>query len=384
MCDTGPDLVRTFEAVTSNPRFSRIVLAGLLALFLAAELAPAPAVRHLTASDPSDDQLFDAVITRIRAGEPYYAVMGAELRARHYPTASPFNWRTPALFELMAATPTWLPGVLLAALGLIVLVMTFRLVDTLTAIEATPLALIAQIGAWRFMLSPASRVQPEVWCGALIGLSALVYARYSWIGGITLAALALFARELAAPYCLVCVVVAARERRAGEMIAWAGIAAAFAGFFAWHLLHVRAQHLPSDAAPLESWIQFGGIPFVADTIQKTNAMLPQGIRWPSAIATLLIAAAVWAPALPPHVRGIVIAYVLLYAVAGKAFNHYWGFVTAPTYALALSVRPQRPPHAGARRQPSAHTILNAAGRSPVHASTGAGSNLSPSDARMAR
>ena len=38
----------------------------------------------------------------------------------------------------------------------------------------------------------------------------------------------------------------------------------------------------------------------------------------------------------PQVRWALLAYFALFAVAGLPFNYYWGFVTAPLWALGLA------------------------------------------------
>src|SRR4026209_2387691 len=52
-----------------------------------------------------DQALHIATIARLHAGESYYVVVGDKLRRRGYPTASVFNWRTPALVRALAFNP---------------------------------------------------------------------------------------------------------------------------------------------------------------------------------------------------------------------------------------------------------------------------------------
>ena len=76
---------------------ARLALAALVAL---AVLGSMPQSRGPKAELPppgrGDTVLFESTIERLRAGEPYYDAIGVEMRQRNYPTASVFNWRTPA------------------------------------------------------------------------------------------------------------------------------------------------------------------------------------------------------------------------------------------------------------------------------------------------
>ena len=60
-------------------------------------------------------------------------------------------------------------------------------------------------------------VMPELWSGVLIALSAVLFGLKRPTGGVIAGLAALFFRELAAPYCVLCVVLAAGERRYREI-----------------------------------------------------------------------------------------------------------------------------------------------------------------------
>ena len=53
----------------------------------------------------SDVRTYQAIVARLAAGQPYYLVVGDELRSRGYATAEVFNWRTPALWTFLARAP---------------------------------------------------------------------------------------------------------------------------------------------------------------------------------------------------------------------------------------------------------------------------------------
>ncbi len=96
-------------------------------------------------------------------------------------------------------------------------------------------------------------------------LSASSYGVRLPVLGFATALAALFVRELAAPYVLVCIFMARRERRPGELWAWLAGLAAFAAYFVWHYTMVQAQLTPADAAYPDGWVQFGGLRFVLST-----------------------------------------------------------------------------------------------------------------------
>ena len=70
-----------------------------------------------------DGALFRAVATRVAAGEPYDPSMAQELTARHYPTSSVANWRTPLYIQLLARAPQAV-RLIMILVGLLVLVGT--------------------------------------------------------------------------------------------------------------------------------------------------------------------------------------------------------------------------------------------------------------------
>jgi hypothetical protein len=148
---------------------------------------------------------------------------------------------------------------------------------------------------------------------------------------------ALFARELAAPYCVACVVVAARARRRKEVAVWLAGFGAFGVYYLAHVSEVRMHQQPGGLAH-PSWVQWGGLPFWLLTLQANEAFHAAPRLLLAGLAVLLVAS-VWAPAAPLHARGTVIAYGLVFTVAGQSFNDYWGFVPGLAYAFALAYGP---------------------------------------------
>jgi hypothetical protein len=318
---------------------ARIILLALVALLASAAVAPplskVPA-GAVVVKGVNDADLFGHVLARVRAGEPYYDAMGAELYAMHYPTASVFNWRTPVLFELMAIAPPALILPSLLLLSIVALALTVMLLNPLKGTEAILLGVLMLVGALMNILAPANRLQTEGWCGVLILISILAYTRSAWHAAALAGVGALFVRELAAPYCLVCVLLAARDKRTTELALWLAGALAFGIFFRWHTQMV-AVHIDRTAGlQMNSWVQFGGLRFLMLTLRESNSALLLAPRIISACAATLIAAALWSSMIPPHIKGVVVAYALFFVVVGQSFNDYWGLVVGPAYAVALA------------------------------------------------
>jgi hypothetical protein len=319
-----------------TPERARVLVvmsvAALLGVaFPASSPPPRPAGPAATAT-LTDVQTFTAVIERVRAGEPYYTAMGSELRRHDYPTFSTFNWRTPLHLALLARAPWAFWRVVLTVLLVALYVATMMTARDRTAGAIANVLMIGVVVV--FSASDAVYVS-EAWAGVLIGLSACAFAVQRWPAGVALALAALFVRELAAPYCAAATLVAAYRRRWREVAAWAAGAAGYAVYFAWHATQVAAHQIPSDMAGTGSWLTFGGVPFLLATLTKLSwfALLPVAA---APIALALLSAGLVAPGLLPQVRVPAAAYAALFLIAGHPFNDYWGFITAPIWALVTA------------------------------------------------
>jgi hypothetical protein len=89
---------------------------------------------------------------------------------------------------------------------------------------------------------------------------------------------ALFFRELAAPYVLVCIGLAASDRRWRELAWWTAGLAAYAVFFAVHVWHVLPRISPEDTAHSAGWIQFGGAAFLWRSALPGTTSINTGAR----------------------------------------------------------------------------------------------------------
>jgi hypothetical protein len=268
----------------------------------------------------------------MRNGEPYYATMGDELRRGHYPASQVFNWRTPFLLSALAAVPATVGRFAAIALCVVLLVVTVVIMAHEPRTVAAAV-LFMQSGVLIAIVVPSAYVMGEMWAGVFIGLSICAYIRKRPMTGVTFGLLALFVRELSAPYCVVCTIVAIVNRRWREAAAWLSGALLYAVYYTWHLLEVHSHQLSSDLGDPSSWMEFGGLQSLLSKVQW-HAWLLLTPRAASVLALLLLLAGICTTRTPIHVRVTSAVYVLFFLLAGKAFNQYWGMVAWPTWAFA--------------------------------------------------
>jgi hypothetical protein len=279
-----------------------------------------------------DPVMFDGVLARLQAGGDYYDVVGDALRANGYPVRSVFNWRTPLLWTALAPLAPSVRRLLLTLLGAVV-----GTIAVLTARRRSRFAAAAtattMLGVALLMSAPAAVAMGEAWAGALVGLSVCAYTveRRRW--GAALGLLAMFVRELVAPYAVICTILAWRRRHRRELAGWIVGGFTYMAYFAVHASQVRAHQLPTDLAYTHSWVAIGGVPFLLSTV-RWNGLLLLSAPIFTVVAFALIATAVAAPAVPVHLRLTTCAYLTLFLFVGGEFNRYWGYLTWPTWMLA--------------------------------------------------
>ncbi len=326
-----------------TPRTARVVFAVLVLLCgLCVTVTLSPLASGNADNPPlhsTDVQLYRAEIDRIRAGEGYYEAANAELRARGYTTRSVFNWRTPTPFWVMG----WMPAVvlgkaLLCALALAVMLTAFEaLAREQNNVVRRPIACAVLLtGPLMPCILADLFVMPVLWAGVLIALSVGAHGvgRPRW--GVALGLAAVFFRELALPYCLVAAAIAWRGGRRRELTAWVVGLTAFLVFFTLHCLQASTLIRPGDRAHAESWVQFGGLPYVISTAQM-NAYLVLLPQWLTALyfVAALFGLAGWHTPLGLRVGLTVSAFVVMFGVIGQPFNQYWGSLVAPLLCFGV-------------------------------------------------
>jgi hypothetical protein len=184
-------------------------------------------------------------------------------------------------------------------------------------------------------------VLPVLWAGVLMALSACAYGVKRSYWGVALGLAALFCRELVLPYAVLAAVMAWRDRRRGELLAWSIGVAAWLVFFGLHWLQVRPLIGPHAIAHREGWIRFGGAGFVISTIQM-NAYLLLLPQWVTALyfTAAMFGFAGWRTPLGTRIGLTTCLFVAAFAVVGQNFNQYWGSLIAPLLCFGVIRFPQ--------------------------------------------
>jgi hypothetical protein len=308
-----------------------LVIFALAAVYtLAWQMTPIadPSEEH-PSTGATDMSLFRDVVGGIRTGGTYYDVMGSALRTHNYPVRSIFNWRQPWLLQALARIPDWCGR------------LTLVLLAGLMIVKATGILRREMVGAL-FVINaalPAAAAQSvffaEIWAGLLIALSVVAYAKDKRAEGVLWGLAALFVRELAAPYCILATLIAIRERRWREVVAWSAGLAVYGALFAVHAWRVFQHIRPDDPAHASSWVYFGGLPFLFQ-IWRTDGLFMLLPRPAFAFVVVAIIASWWSSRIPLHTRGAIAAYSISFLIVGLPFNTYWGFVVAPVMGIWLS------------------------------------------------
>ena len=318
---------RLYESTAAN-----VVLAIALVVLAAAATVSRPVLpESFQPGDSRDVVMYQRIIDNVRDGQPYYSAVGAALRDGHYATREPFNWRTPLLMMSLAR---------LGAAGrplLIVLTVILCVGTVIVTIRDQPIvkwtAMFMQAGVLATTAIPAAFYLSEAWTGVLIGLSVVAFL-HGWRPlAVGLALLALFTRELAAPYCIVCTFLALHDRRWRELAVWTIGALAYAAYYGAHLLQIWAHRLPTDLAHATSWLTLGGLPSVTGKLHFQFWLFVAPF-WATALVLVLVVAACLNPRVPLHLRVVVTTYIGFFALAGQIFDTYWGMIAWPTWALA--------------------------------------------------
>jgi hypothetical protein len=288
-------------------------------------------------NDGGDVSMYRRTIDDMRQGKDYYAAAQQELLAGHYGMQSVFNWRTPALTSFLA----WFPNVLWPqALFIAITVAAAALACKMMSLDIGRFGLYAAIAIEVLCLAlcapPGSIVLSEIPTGVLILLSASAYGIGQRKLGFGAGVLALFVRELAAPYALVCAFLAWRERRYGELAAWLAAFVCYLAYFLWHYHMVQLHLRPADSADPAGWLQFGGPAFVLSTA-SFNGLFLVAPMWVSALLLPLgyLGLLAWPRSAGRRIALAVTAYLVIFAVVGKPYDNYWGALYTPLLSLGL-------------------------------------------------
>jgi len=279
-----------------------------------------------------DAALFQGAVDAMRGGASYYDAMNGSLRRLRYPTASVFNWRTPALYEFLAACSSWETArIILVALA--AAACLGALAGGITSSKPAFVMIAASAPGLVLMMSaPGAVGMAESWAGCLIGMSICAYRFNRTLAGALLASMALIVRELALPFVGICFLIALRKRRSVELLLWTAIGLAYAVYYSNHWTHVAAHQLPGDIRHARSWIAWGGLGFLLSAVNWQGILVLS--PWSLTVVTLsIITVGILSPAAPAHLRLTAGTYSVLFLVIGQNFNEYWGLLVWPTWLM---------------------------------------------------
>jgi len=315
-----------------SPNLARLLLVLLVLAAAALVWISLGITEPVKRTGPTDLDTYQRVVEALRAGQNYYVALHAALLDGGYGTLSPLNWRPPLFltviswFPTFAAAQLFLEALTVAAWALAVAFLYRRggLVVAIAGAVLLALSLLS-IFADRAVLSF------ELCAGTLILISVSAYGLgWRWLG-FAVAVLALFVRELAGVYVVVCLGMALRERRWPEVAAWLVALLGYAAFYAWHWSQLGALVGPQDHAAATSWLQFGGPTFALRTAAFNGILLVL----PYWVAALVLVLGLVGLATMRRAFATVALYLLLFLVYGRPENNYWGALYAPLIALGL-------------------------------------------------
>ena len=127
--------------------------------------------------------------------------------------------------------------------------LSFELIAAEASVKQAMLGAVLLTGALLPCVLGDLVVLSELWAGILVALSAVCFGLKRPAVGVLAGLAALFFRELAAPYCVVCIALAIYDRRPRELGIWAVGLAAYGLFYALHVQQVLPRITSDDIAP---------------------------------------------------------------------------------------------------------------------------------------
>jgi hypothetical protein len=293
-----------------------------------------------------DSTFYENVTKRVRDGQRYHEAARDEFAdplwsENGFRPTSVFHWRTPIYAWVMAPLSDKGSMALAGGLAFIAAICCFLALGRtvgpgpacLTFLLIGPFAWCALGAAFRFT---------ELWAGILIALSVAAYGIHRWPVAVVAAIAALFFRELALPYCLLCFVLAIGQRRWTEVGTWVIGFGLFAIFYAWHVQQVRLMIGSSEETKVGSWLHFGGTAFALAAVQLGNVVLTAS---PAALTAIVLPLALlglagWRSEAGTRAFLTCIGYLVFFLVAGQPpYNAYWGLLIGPLLMLGVAALP---------------------------------------------
>ena len=296
----------------------------------------APVAADERSGRDTDLALYDVIIERVAAGENYYAVAVEEQRARNFPVRPGFAVRLPTLAIISAAVGLGGVWAMAAILGLLLVWAWWR---RLSPLIDEPVRRVIAVGLVLLGIAvsykPIYFVLHELWSGVLLAIALALHRPGKWFAAWVAAALALAIREHALPFVLLMGALALWRRDWREAGAWVALALLFLVLLAIHVGTVA--QLTSDADQLSpSWLALRGPQGWLESITLTSGLylLPAWLGAPLMFLPLLGWAAL-KERIGLEALLLFAGYGLLFMIAGRENNFYWGLMVVPAWFVGL-------------------------------------------------
>lgn len=341
---------------------ARLALLALILILIASAFIPVEAgnspvktqgfVENLAGAKgeerPRDDDLalYDIAIERIQKGENYYDFIVGEHRKANYPVNPAIAVRLPTLAYIDAFLGV--PGQIAAAILLMLATMLvwWRRLGEEPGVGARRmrLALALLFVGVSLGLNRYYFVLHELWAGMLMVLAFGLHrpkpgSGGKWGAALAVAALALFIRELVLPFVLLMAAMAFWRRNWKEGAAWSALVVVFLAVLAVHLSIVSGQILPSDRHG-QGWMELRGLSgWISNVTLSSNLrFLPHWLAGP-AVILMVLGWAAWRSSAGLFGTFLYLGYGLVFMIAGRGDNFYWGAVIAPGMFIGLAFAP---------------------------------------------
>jgi hypothetical protein len=313
------------------------VVAGLVGLVLLGVIGGAARFAPGGGPPANDRTLYLRVIDEVHRGEGYYPAAVRDQRQGGYPLRPSVTVRLPTLAVAMAALSDG--GARRLSIECLAVATVLAWAWRLRRLMDRPISFSAAIFLLGASTVPAfvsyGYTLHELWSGELIALSLALYRRQRWFVSFAIGLAAVSVRELAVPYLAVMAVLAWREDRRGEALAWVLGGVACLAALAIHTALVRALVRPDDVIS-PGWLALGGWKFLL-TALKWNGVLFTAPDWAPALLAPLALLGLLADRGPlaDRLAFIVLGYGGAFMIFGRPDNAYWGMMIAPLWPLGL-------------------------------------------------
>lgn len=290
----------------------------------------------------SDLRLYAAIGQQVENGVGYYAAVADQQDKLGYPTRPIMTVREPTLAWLVQ-TVGGADSAQLLLLGLVTLtsvMMAIRLRTVTSSVASWAAAGLLSTLSLLLMAWSDLVLLHEVWAGVLITLSLALRTRRRWTTSVVMGLAAALIRELAVPYLFVMLVLAWRDRRRREAIAWALAIAAWGIFYGVHALRVL-DLVPAGDSASPGWLAVEGWPLFVEMI-RSRSMLVLLPFWVAAVIVPFALLGWWTmrSAYSTRVALTLTGYAVAFMIVGRADTTYWGFLLAALVLPGIAMVPR--------------------------------------------